>query len=365
MPIFENKLWRTATLPLSWLFGAGVYVRNRAYDLGLIRQRRIPARVLSIGNLTVGGSGKTPMTMWLALRLQSRGFRPAVLSRGYRRRSRGTLLVSSGEGPLYSTELCGDEPYLMATRLPGVPICVDADRYRGATFLLQRFRPDVILLDDGFQHRRLYRNLDVVLLDPDQHRKNSLLLPAGPFRESMAALRRAGIVCLIHSKECVDQIEIVTSTIRKFYEGEVFRLKRRTSHLWQPILNKKESLDGCLGCRAVVMAGIGHPQPLIAALHSAGVETAALLLYPDHARYEKKDIDRLQQVWRDSRAERIITTAKDWVKLAGLAGRLDLPIWVAELELITDQQTEDRLMARVVEHLEAGSHQAGKQEVPA
>ena len=201
MRFFEKKWPAVLLWPLSVLFSALTCLRNRAYDLALLPQHRLDTPVYSIGNITVGGTGKTPTVLFIAHWLQRRGLRVCVLSRGYGRKGKEPVNLNAGALNHYSPDRAGDEPLLLAQRLPDTPILVDADRLRSGRLAQQRFHPDVILLDDGLQHRRLGRAADIVTLRRQAPFGNGFLLPAGPLRESPHRLRRCSLVWLNGAKE--------------------------------------------------------------------------------------------------------------------------------------------------------------------
>ncbi|MBI5810633.1 MAG: tetraacyldisaccharide 4'-kinase, partial [Deltaproteobacteria bacterium] len=164
---------------LSILYGASVRMRASLFAIGLIKTKRLPCRVVSIGNLTVGGSGKTPMVMHMADILQKKGRRVVILCRGYKGSAKGVNAVSDGRTVLLGYKEAGDEPYLLARRLKGVPVVVGRDRYKSGLYAIEAFSPDVILLDDGFQHIRLARDVNILLVDSKEGFGNGHLLPRG------------------------------------------------------------------------------------------------------------------------------------------------------------------------------------------
>ena len=187
---------------LSLPYGGAVRARNRLFDLGVLRQEKVGCPVVSVGNLTVGGTGKTPMVILLAGMLRDRGMRPAVLSRGYGGKSTSdVLVVSDGSQILAGPEEAGDEPVLIARRLKGIPVLAGAKRALTGRYARENFGVDVMVLDDGFQHRWIHRDLDIVLLDSRQPLGNGLLLPRGPLREPPSALERAGVVVFTRSED--------------------------------------------------------------------------------------------------------------------------------------------------------------------
>src|SRR5262245_37431400 len=181
-------LLRAALVPAAVAYGAATALRNRLYDGGWLAARRVPPRVVSVGNIAVGGTGKTPTALWLAERLAARGWRPAIIARGYRKRRPGVVVVGVDGSPLVTPEEGGDEAVMLARRFRG-PVVTGERRAEAAALAWTRFGVDVVVLDDGFQHRGLARDADLVLLGPES--TGAWPLPAGPLRESPRALVRA------------------------------------------------------------------------------------------------------------------------------------------------------------------------------
>src|SRR5205823_10945352 len=195
------SVWRQAGLAPLWLasqcYRGLVHGHLASYTWGVRRRRKLPCVVVSIGNLTLGGTGKTPLTMWVARWYQQQGWRVAVLSRGYGARPPTRLrVVSSGDGPLIDWQAAGDEPYLLACCLPGVPVLICQDRYRTGRYAYEQFGAHVLILDDGFQHYTLQRDLDIVLIDASNPFGSGSLFPCGILREPLRALRRADAMVL-------------------------------------------------------------------------------------------------------------------------------------------------------------------------
>jgi tetraacyldisaccharide 4'-kinase len=292
------------------VFGAVLRLRNRYYDRpSAVRRARIP--VISVGNLTVGGTGKTPIVAWLARRLTEAGRRPAVVSRGYGGRAgRGPRVVSRGSGPDCAADECGDEPYLLASTLPGVAVVVGHDRPAGADAAADLGR-DVVLLDDGFQHRRLARDLDIVLLDAAKPFGNGRLLPAGSLREPPSALARAGLVLVTRSGPGAVPVEI-ERVVRSFHRDvPILRAGHRRVGFFDGDGRRVESPR-----RAVLFCGIGSPEVFRRDVEADGVEVVAFEPGRDHRRYDAADLARLS-ARAASLGAVLITTEKDRVRLPG------------------------------------------------
>ena len=318
-----------ARLPLravAGLYGVALRFRNRYYD----RPRsscRPEVPVVSIGNLTVGGTGKTPLVHWLATRLLDRGRYPAVVSRGYGGRAgRGPLTVSTGAGPLHDAATCGDEPHMLASTTTGIPIVVGSDRCLGAQAACS-LGVDVILLDDGFQHRRIARDLDIVLLDATNPFGNGRLLPAGPLREPLTALRRAGLVLLTRSRHQHDTDAIQREIRRHNPDVTILRAGHRRVGF-----RGASRAAAAAPRRALVFCGIGNPDAFREDVAAEGVEIVAFEPRRDHQPYHRLELERLQQ--RATALDAVlVTTAKDRARLPStVPGLLTLEIEAAPFD---------------------------------
>jgi tetraacyldisaccharide 4'-kinase len=304
------------------LFAAGVRLRNGAYDRGFIKPRRLAGPVVSIGNLSVGGSGKTPFVILLGQMLQKRGIAFDVLSRGYGRESQGVRAVDPKGFPAEF----GDEPLLIARKL-GVPVIVGEERYEAGLHAEREHGPRLHLLDDGFQHRRLARDFDIVLLTPGD--VNDRLLPAGRLREPLRALARADAIVLSGD---LDPRALPAARS----EQKTWRVERR--------LVLPESYP----VQPVAFCGIARPLRFFQQLRQAGMEPVAEAVFRDHHRYTQKDVGDLMAACCRSEANGFVTTEKDAVNLGPLAEQLQ-PLAIAKLET-TLQESEralDFLLATV------------------
>ncbi len=283
---------------MSRVFGAAVALRSRLYDSGVLGVRRLNHPVISVGNLTIGGTGKTPLVIELARRLSDAGHRPVILSRGYWRRSRGVVVVSRGRGPEVDWSVSGDEPQLMAIRLPGVAVVVGNDRYAAGRRAEQEGLGDLFLLDDGFQHRKLHRDVDLVAIDPAEWAGPDTLLPTGRWREPRSAIRRATAACV--QRGLGDLGEEVDAPVPAFDVDTVVDGFVRDGELYP--------VDHLAGCRVTGFAGIAKPERFFRTLERLGVEVVERRAFPDHHRFAKKDLERLG-------GDVQITTEKDAIRL--------------------------------------------------
>jgi len=307
--------------PLSSLFGLGVRVRNALYDRSLARAQRLSGPVVSIGNLSVGGSGKTPFVLLLGELLQVRGLKFDILSRGYGRTTRGVALVD----PAGSPRDFGDEPLLIARRL-NVPVIIGESRYAAGVLAEQKFGPQLHLLDDGFQHRSLARDFDIVLVTPEDVRDR--LLPGGRLREPLTSLRRADAVVLASGAS-----------------PEAFPLDQKL--VWRA---RRGIVPIDIPVRPVVFCGIARPKNFVAQLRTAGIEPAAEAVYRDHHAYTDQDIRDLLDLRQRSEANGFVTTEKDAVNLGVyLAALSPLAVVPVKMELTDAANAVDTMLARIAE----------------
>jgi tetraacyldisaccharide 4'-kinase len=310
--------------PLSPIYGAVVGARNTLYDHHILRTCSLQEPVISVGNLSTGGSGKTPFVILLGELLRARGLRFDVLSRGYGRKTHGTLLVDPGGLP----RDFGDEPLLIARRL-NVPVVVGESRYEAGRFAEAKFGPQIHLLDDGFQHRRLARDFDIVLVTPDDARDR--LLPSGRLREPLRSLQRADAV-LLTSGAPPEAFPLAGKL--------VWRLRRG-------IALQKAALN--IPARPLVFCGIARPQNFLLQLRAAGIDPAAQAFFRDHHAYTEKDIRDLLQLRQHSEAGGFITTEKDAVNLGGyLTALAPLTVIPVKMELANAANAVDTIL-RVIE----------------
>lgn len=306
--------------PLSSLYGLGVRVRNTAYDRGLVHPKRLQGPVISIGNLSVGGSGKTPFVLLLGEHLKKRGIAFDILSRGYGRETHGVRLVD----PAGLAREYGDEPLLIARKLD-VPVIVGEDRYNAGVFAEQKFGVRLHLLDDGFQHRTLARDYEIVLVTPDDTRDR--LLPVGRLREPLSSLRRADAVVLT-SGASPDAFPLTGKSVWRVRRGIV----------------PKD-----VPARPIVFCGIARPKNFILQLRTAGIEPVAEAFYRDHHAYTEQDIRDLLHLAQNSEAGGFVTTEKDAVNLGAYFSALS-PLSVVPVKMdLADANNALDAMLRILE----------------
>lgn len=326
MTLKSSLLW-----PLSLPYGAVAHLRARAYRKGIFRQRRLEGVVISVGNLTVGGTGKTPMTLWIAERLVAEGKSVGILTRGYRGKS---VSVPSGDGSgAYAASSTSDEVQLLHARLRGrVALGVGADRYERGRELAAR-GVNWFILDDGFQHLQLARDVDIVLIDATNPFGGGQVLPAGRLREPRTALERADIVVITRSSHA----PAIERAIRRDSEAPIFYA--RTEFAWEQAPFHAELGEGeARGGRLFAFCGIGNPLAFVGDLRDWGFQIAGHKLFPDHHRYSAADVGEIEAEARAAGAVGLICTEKDSFNLAGI--RPSLELWVCAISLHIDRDED-------------------------
>lgn len=317
IPILRSLLWI-----LSFPYDGAVFLRNVAYNQRLITQKKLSCPVISIGNLTVGGTGKTPTVIMIAALMKRHGYIPAVLSRGYGGNTKSPVnIVSDGQNILMNWKDAGDEPVLLAKSLPGIPVLTGAKRFLTGRAAVERFGANILILDDAFQHRRLFRDTDIVLLDAALPFGNGFLLPRGPLRERPCALGRADMILRTGIAEKTEPLP-----------GNIPLPSFRGAHKPMGMVSGKtgqiEPPEALRGQKIIAFAGIGSPEAFRQGLVALDADVVSFRDFPDHHPYSDSDIDELRRLAAKSGASRLITTEKDGVRLA------DFPDFLAEVSLL-------------------------------
>jgi tetraacyldisaccharide 4'-kinase len=310
----------------------------------LKHQKRLPCKVISIGNITVGGTGKTPATIAVAEEARKRGLMPGILTRGYKGKMKGPCFVSKGDRPLLNEEEAGDEAILMTEKLKGIPVIKGADRYEAGMFTLRSlpstFRPDIFVLDDGFQHWKLFRNKDILLIDGINPFGNGKLLPLGPLREPLEAISRADIIVMTKTVEiqksgdaCIypappkggvkgqHSINSLLEEIRRYNPQASLFLAEHKPARFVTASGETFPLQWSKDKRFFGFCGIGRPESFKGTLLTAGLELAGFTPYRDHYRYNAVDMKKIMEDSRRANADWIVTTEKDIMRLK----KLNLP----------------------------------------
>ncbi len=329
-----SGLLQKSLLPLSLFYQGGAAVRSSLYAHGLIASKRLSRPVISVGNLVVGGTGKTPLVIKIVQNLSSQGIRLAVLSRGYKGKARGPVnVVSDLDEVCLDAEVAGDEPYLMARKLSGTPVLVGRDRFALGREAIRRFDVDCLILDDGFQHLSLRRECNLLLLDGGNPFGNGRCLPAGTMREGNSAIRRADMIVIsgepegdllsnirsIAANRPIHRLQFIPDGVRSLSSGEV------------------KDCTFLKGKRLLAFAGIARPERFFKAIEGLGAEVVIQKSFPDHYTFRKDEVKTLLQEGEKSGADFMVTTEKDAARLPEIPEVI--PMFVLQLKVeIRDTQ---------------------------
>ncbi len=417
--MIKNRLLKIILYPLYLLYRLVVNVRNRMYNRGWLKIRKLPVVVVSVGNLTVGGTGKTPTVIALGKALAKKGLKSCILSRGYHRKDEKNILrVSSGSDPyicgdepvliarrlegnatvwvgqnrfetgtlameeigadsvltrVYNRkakemmreatgrsdpELCGDEPVLIARRLEGsATVWVGQNRFETGTLALEQEAGDVVILDDGFQHRKLYRDLDIVLVDCTAPAIHSRLIPYGILREPFKGISRADAIVLTRSRFLPDVASLKRELTKMNPGAFVTTADLSISGFVEVSSGKTMGTNVLKGKKIVAFSGIGNPLAFKAELITAGIDVSRAFGFPDHAVPSPARLAKVNKVAMEEKVAYIVTTEKDWVKLEQESiEALQLPLLVCQVDMIIEGM--DRILAMIEErHNAERTHQ--------
>jgi len=337
-----------ALAPLGVLYGAAARTRRALYQTGIFRVQRIDAPVISVGNITTGGTGKTPLVEWIARAVASEGKRVCILTRGYgRKEPRQRVVVSDGKSILADAITAGDEPLLLAENLLGLAAVIsDADRVSAAKWAREYLTSEVFILDDGFQYLRLARNLNILIVDATNPWGGGRLLPGGRLREPLSGLTRADCIVITRAGQTT-QTESLESRIRQLAgERPILRSWVKTKYL-RPLNSAQADSDDRKTApheRVAAFCGIGSPQSFFTNLRRDGYSLCYSRAFPDHHWYRQSDIEEILREARKQSATVLFTTGKDAVKLRSL--RFDLPCYVVEIDMEFDHATRLREVLR-------------------
>lgn len=317
----------------SAIYGMLIGIRDIFYRRGIFSQKRLPCKVVSIGNITVGGTGKTPMTIYLAETLTGLGYKVVVISRGYRggAEKKGGI-VSNGREILMDPDSSGDEPFMMAARLNNIPVVVGQNRYNAGLLAIRNFNPDIILLDDGFQHRKLFRDIDLLLLDAGRPFGNGRLIPRGVLREPAVSIKRADAFILTRSSsdntEARNTISAVSNNQPVFEAYNTFYFfKAGKGGASNPASDFRDQVSEAFGSvagkKVVAFSGIAGNDHFRRTLEECKCDLLEFFGFPDHYRYTAGDIERISKSVRDRKAELVMTTEKDFARMNG---KFDFPV---------------------------------------
>jgi tetraacyldisaccharide 4'-kinase len=322
-----------ALMPVSLLYSLLMQLRVLMYSVGIVTRKKLPRPVISVGNVTVGGTGKTPVTAYIARLLLSQGLKVTILSRGYGGSLEGqTVVVSDGTTVMLRATECGDEPFLLAATTPGLSVVIGPDRYAAGLVAMKQLAPDVFILDDGYQHIQLHRDLDILLLDATRPFGNGWTLPAGLLREPRSACARADLIIHTRCPEGITAAGIIAQ--RPFCTA-----RHRLTGILSLTGGEMLPFDSLHGTHVLAFSGIADPQFFFDGLRAHGLNPVATLSLPDHVQYDDSLIDEIKKAMLTTGANYALTTEKDGVKLQHLPVGLAEKTLLARLELTIDDPT--------------------------
>ncbi len=325
--------------PLILMYTAIIYLRNRLYDWSIFKTCISPLPTISVGNIQIGGTGKTPMVEYLAGKLKEKSVKPAIITRGYRRRMNKPVLVDPADPHTIQVEVVGDEPFMLVCNLPDIPLVVNVDRCKAAILLKQIYPESIILLDDGFQHRRISRNFDIVLIDVTRWPECGLLFPLSSLRDVKSSLKRAHALVLTRTGQAPGKTEILKEQFSRRFKVPVFTAEITP----QEIIGtgeKRESLPLKVlsGKKVAAFCGIGNPSQFFSSIEHTGAELCWKKTFPDHHFYTADDINAIIGESEKCGAEYIITTQKDSVKMNSVRSGRSGNIYFLKISLSVNQE---------------------------
>lgn len=352
IPILKILEWASIA------YKKGVAMTYHSYQQNPQKQVKLPAKVISLGNITVGGTGKTPMACLLARYLQQKGFRTALLNRGYRSEKEDkAAIMSDGEHILLTAAVGGDEACLMARSLPGIPVLVGRKRSSSGQMAVDMFHSQVLLLDDGFQHWQLHRDLDIVLIDGTNPFGNGYMLPRGILREPLDQLRRAGLIIITKADLAAEQQrESIYAVLRRYHlhvpvAEAVHRPKWCISFSDWNSFRKRTDCDTLPNSQHVIaVSALGNPASFEATIQAFGYTIVDTIRYDDHHQYSQDDLDAMTKKAQEQGAV-LVTTEKDAVKMdAAYITAHSIPLYVLgiEIEIIKGKTDIENVLAHVV-----------------
>ncbi len=348
--MIHSSLTRALLYAPAKLYELGVQARIALYRRGFFRTNKLNAPVISVGNLTVGGTGKTPCVAFLANFLRGEGHEVAILSRGYKRDSTGRIEVSNGKEVLSSPRESGDEPYLLARSCPGVRVVVDRNRYTAGRWLEERTGVSIFVLDDGFQHLQLARDLNLLLIDAREPLDLVELVPFGRLREPLTGIGRADAVIVTHANRPLNRNDL-ENKISRFSREETpyFYAHHQMSRL-RRLDQEGEICVSTFASRPVAaISGIAQPEGFIANLSRLGMRVLLRRDFPDHHRYTNEEVLEVARKARSAGAQAIITTEKDAANLpAESLNSSGLPVYAAQIEFHCEEEEALKSLLRSI-----------------
>ncbi len=330
---------------VSFFYCLGLRLNRLAYRAGIFSSRSLPIRVISVGNLTLGGTGKTPIVILIAGILRDRGLKPAILSRGYGGHSREKVnVVCDGQKILLSADVAGDEPVMIARRLKNIPVLTGKDRALTGLHALEHFGVDLLILDDGYQHLRLRRDLNILLFDQEKPLGNGHLFPAGELREPVSESHRADLICFTR---CRGHENSSSQALPKFPANvPVVKTALRLQSLVRLDSQETMSVEVLRDLPVAAFCGIAQPDDFRHTLETAGAGVVFFHAFPDHHRYIADDFKSIEQAARKAEAECILVSEKDSVKVDPSVFSLPVIKVIMDVEILAGQEVFTKLLLK-------------------
>lgn len=350
MPFSPPKPVSILTWPFSKIYGAGIELRNRGFNSGLLPIQKLPRPVISVGNLTVGGTGKTPVVAYLAKFLKQHGLKVAVLTRGYKRETSKTVILKQGDLAQIPFHETGDEARVLVHHVGNGGVVIDRNRFRGGTVAINNFNPDVFILDDGFQHRRLFRELDIVTLDAKLPFGNRQLLPSGPLRESIKNIKRADLLWITRVNQSSFSVEEIKSQISYSVDKPAVFSNHEPIKVIDVASESKLPIEFLKNRNVIAFAGIANPNSFLETLKKLGAIVVRFHNFTDHFMYTKKEIELLANTLSGCNAEILITTEKDAVRFSPeiLQNIPNLHVLQVGIQLLNEKEELKKILKNIV-----------------
>jgi len=334
------NILKAISYPLIPVYAILIWLRNFLFDKNILKSRKVNAKVFSVGNITFGGSGKTPVTIYLAGLLKLAGYKVGVLSRGYGRKSRGYILVSDGNKLFTTVENSGDEIYHTVLDC-SVPAAVSEKRVKGAERLIKDTGVNTIVLDDAFQHRWIKRDIDLIVIDQRFLTEKSFfthnLLPTGVMREPFSSIERASGVII--NRKFMEKKEIPGELKKYFEDKKIFTGYYKALSFFDLKHNTELSLEEFQGQKSLVVSGIATPFSFLNILRQTKVDTQNKLIFKDHQSYTYNDVQRIRQLFYSTNSHSVVTTEKDAVKLTRFSREMDdIDIYYLKIKFALDDE---------------------------
>lgn len=328
---------------MSLIYISAIRLRLYSYRKGLLKTNFLHAYTISIGNLTTGGTGKTPFVAMIAKWALKNGFNPAILSRGYKRkRGNKSLIVSDGKSILTSIDKAGDEAFFLAKKLNSLPVLVSKKRYRVGKLAIKLFNSNLLLLDDGYQHLSINRDLNILLIDAQWGFGNGFLLPSGNLREPLEQVKRANLIVITKCTKKNTGEDIFLYLQKKFPNIPVLKSEYVSDKIIFPHTNRAYGPEFLSGKKAVAFAGIARPDDFFDMINSLGAKITYSQGFPDHYSFSNSEINELQRLKTNTNADILLTTEKDWVRIDGKTRNdMDIAVLTLKIELIPGRNSNN------------------------